>query len=278
LPARVIICTPHTVYALSVAADNDRRDLQLGKRLTVVSPHLDDAVLSLGAAIARAVRGGSSVSVLTVFAGDEASTAPVGDWGRRCGFSTLGEEYRARREEDRKAVGELGASTEHLPLDGDADDDEILSRLGPTLGNSDAVLIPGSPCTQAEHARVAGLLLRREPAARVGLYVDQPYAMWRVLGTPPISGSRAGNLLRLALRTSSAKRLQIPQPPPALSGIVPAIDWMRLPGSRHDRRAKTRAISHYRSQLRGFGRATVRGVLLYESVAGGETVGWIEHP
>ena len=44
-------------------------DPRLLGRLVVVSPHLDDAVLSLGATLAHAVESGATVEVLTVFAG-----------------------------------------------------------------------------------------------------------------------------------------------------------------------------------------------------------------
>src|SRR2546423_1587749 len=136
---RAHACTQHyshtpAVYATSVRSEHSRPGEGLAGPVTIISPHLDDAVLSLGAAIARAVRGGSSVSVLTVFAGDESSTEPADDWARRCGFATEGEAYRTRREEDRRATAWLGASAEHLPLDVGADDGEILSRLGPALG------------------------------------------------------------------------------------------------------------------------------------------------
>ncbi len=51
-----------------------------GKRVVVVSPHSDDAVLSLGAAIAAWARRGAEVEVLTVFALDPGSHAPAGGW------------------------------------------------------------------------------------------------------------------------------------------------------------------------------------------------------
>lgn len=50
--------------------------------LVVLSPHLDDAVLSLGATIARLSRHGRSVRVVTAFANDPTSRAPAGPWGR----------------------------------------------------------------------------------------------------------------------------------------------------------------------------------------------------
>ena len=66
--------------------------------VVVVSPHLDDAALSLGAAIARARRiGAARVVVLTVFAGNPESDLPAGGWDSRAGFATEGEASRARR-------------------------------------------------------------------------------------------------------------------------------------------------------------------------------------
>ena len=54
----------------------------------VVSPHSDDAVLSLGAAITSWVRGGAVVELLTVLALDPESPAAAGGWDGRAGFAT----------------------------------------------------------------------------------------------------------------------------------------------------------------------------------------------
>jgi LmbE family N-acetylglucosaminyl deacetylase len=250
----------------------------LGRRVAVVSPHLDDAVLSLGAAIARVARLGAAVSVVTVFAGDPSSTAPADGWARRCGFATAGEAYGVRRAEDEKALALLGARAEHLPLDVDATDTAIRDAIGSALGEADTVLIPGAPCTQPEHARVAELVVSRRPAGRLGLYVDQPYAMWRLLGTPPVAGGgRFANFVRLGLRLPSTARLREPRLPPELASVG-TIQWQTISRSRREWRAKLRAIYRYRSQIRGFGRITVPGILLYEAAAGGETIGWVEPP
>jgi LmbE family N-acetylglucosaminyl deacetylase len=48
--------------------------------VAVVSPHLDDAALSLGAAIAALTRSGRTVRVVTPFAGDPSSDAPANGW------------------------------------------------------------------------------------------------------------------------------------------------------------------------------------------------------
>src|SRR5213080_853986 len=89
---------------------------ELEGRVVVVSPHLDDAVLSLGAALARAARRGGAVTVLTVLAGDPASETPAGEWDSQAGFATAGEAARARREEDRRACALLGVEPVWLPF------------------------------------------------------------------------------------------------------------------------------------------------------------------
>ena len=76
----------------------------LPERVVVVSPHLDDAVLSLGGAISRASRAGAHVTVLTVLAGDSDSSEPAGSWDRRAGFETEADATRGRREIGRAHV------------------------------------------------------------------------------------------------------------------------------------------------------------------------------
>nr|MBA3401482.1 PIG-L family deacetylase [Actinomycetota bacterium] len=79
-----------------------------GKRIVVVSPHSDDGVLSLGAAMASWARRGAQVELLTVFALDPSSDAPAGGWDGRAGFSTEGEAAVGRRAEDTAACAILG--------------------------------------------------------------------------------------------------------------------------------------------------------------------------
>jgi LmbE family N-acetylglucosaminyl deacetylase len=85
--------------------------------LLVISPHLDDAVLSCGGTMFRAALEGARVLAVTVFTGD----APAGhrspfagsfeaSWG-------LGEDAtRVRRAEDAAACAIVGATTRHLPF------------------------------------------------------------------------------------------------------------------------------------------------------------------
>ncbi|WP_322080845.1 PIG-L deacetylase family protein [Burkholderia sp. BCC1972] len=74
-------------------------------RWLVVSPHLDDAVFSCGQLLAQAP---GSV-VVTVFAGIPPRGTPAPPWDRRAGFGSADEAVRARREEDGRALAQLGA-------------------------------------------------------------------------------------------------------------------------------------------------------------------------
>ncbi len=153
-------------------------------RTVVLSPHLDDAVFSIGAAIASATRRGGDVRVLTVFAGDPDSELPAGSWDGRAGFKTAGEAARLRREEDDRACRLLGAQAEWLPLHDSqyrsaGDEDEIWRAVSAAVEGTQAVLLPGFPLEHTDHELLARLVRERGlPVPRLGLYVEQPYGMW----------------------------------------------------------------------------------------------------
>jgi len=232
------------------------------ERVVVVSPHLDDAALSLGAAIARAARRGTPVTVLTPLAGDPDSAEPD-PWALTCGFATAGEAARARREEDRRACAILGAEPVWLPFGRDTPDDVLRAALLERLEAATTVLTPGHPCSHPSHARVSRVVRAAGLPARIGLYADQPYAMWQQLGRPPETGTRARNAAALLARRA----------PPA-----PGAGWTTLPRTRRDWLAKQRAIRAYRSQMRAFGPLTQPGIALQEWAWGGERVACIETP
>ena len=157
---------------------------ELGGRTVVLSPHLDDAVFSVGATIARASRSGARVSVLTMFAGDPESSAPAGDWDRLAGFVTAGEAATARRCEDRKACSLLSATPVWQPfLDeqyaDDSDDGALAYVLEEALRTADTLLLPGFPLTHPDHIRLVRLVLAAGLfPGRIGLYAEQPYLLW----------------------------------------------------------------------------------------------------
>lgn len=151
-----------------------------GDRIVVVSPHLDDGVLSLGASMASWARRGAAVELLTVLACDPASEAPAGGWDARGGFASEGESARARREEDRQACALIGATPLWLPFgsvdyDRHGDDTEVRDAVLGALEGAGTVVVPGFPLTHPDHAWLAALLAGALGDRRVGLYAEQPY-------------------------------------------------------------------------------------------------------
>ena len=215
-----------------------RRRAELGGRVVVISPHLDDAVLSLGAGISWAARHEADVTVLTVLAGDPASTEPAGAWDRRAGFASAGEAARVRRLEDERACELLRAQPVWLPFSDHqygrgGTDDEIRAAVLEAVAGAH-VLLPGFPLAHDDHAWLHRLLDGAFPADRVELYAEQPYAAWseesRPAGWRPV---RAG-----------------------------PIDWQR----------KLRACRAYRSQLSLLGGGVLAAILRHELRAGGESL------
>jgi len=151
-----------------------------GTRIVVVSPHLDDGVLSLGASMASWVRRGAAVELLTVLGCDPASQAPAGGWDARGGFATEGESASARREEDRQACAVLGAAPVWLPYgSGDYElhgaEADVRDAVLRALEGADSVLVPGFPLSHPDHAWLAELLAGALGPWRVGRYAEQPY-------------------------------------------------------------------------------------------------------
>jgi LmbE family N-acetylglucosaminyl deacetylase len=234
----------------------------LSGRVVVVSPHLDDAVLSLAATIARATRSGAHVDVLTVFAGDPASDTPAGGWDSRGGFATEGEAATARRAEDREACSIIGAEPAWLPFgDGDyaqgRDRGEVSAAVVGIVAGADAVLVPGFPLTNPDHAWLAELLLGQAlPCARVGLYAEQPYRYM-------VRGER--------------RRLDVPGQ--ISLRVPPGVEWT-YPARSSDLLLKRRAILAYQSQVALLGFSAKRHrklhrMLLDEALSRGEAIAWL---
>jgi LmbE family N-acetylglucosaminyl deacetylase len=214
-------------------------DPRPGARIVVVSPHLDDGVLSLGAAMASWAREGAHVELLTVLACDPDSTAPAGGWDARAGHATEGESARIRREEDLRACDHLGATPRWLPFgsvdyDRHGRDDEVRRAVENAIHGAEHVLVPGFPLTHPDHAWLAGLL------PGTGRFLEQPYSRREGSGAPAA--------------------------------------YERVPTSPRDRLAKWRAIREYRSQLPllGMARSLRRGPLALALRA--EAVAWSGDP
>ena len=232
-----------------------RNDLS-GKRVLVVSPHSDDAVLSLGAAIASWARRGARVELLTAFALDPDSQAPAGGWDARAGFATEGAAAAGRRAEDVAACAILGAIPSWLPfgsVDYERHGDEITFREAISAAAAegvDSLLLPGFPLSHPDHEWLGRALVgARLGCRRLGLYVEQPYG--RRTDDEPTVPAWAEKALGA---------------PPVFGGVSA--------GGR-DRLAKWRAVREYRTQLPllGLKRSLRRGP---HSLVFGERIAWIE--
>jgi LmbE family N-acetylglucosaminyl deacetylase len=217
----------------------------------VVSPHSDDAVFSLAATMTRAARTGTRVEVLTVFALDPTSNAPANGWDSRAGFETEGDAAAARRNEDRIACSIIGANATWLPFRGsgytpERSPDEVWDSVQRVVSGADAVLVPGDPLTNPDHAWLSELLTARPlPCRRVGLYAEQPY--------------------RAKLRSQR-------------QGPHDA-EWVRSRPRPGEYRLKRKAVRAYATQLPLLGYSkrpwTLDRMLLREAVMGGEALAWL---
>jgi LmbE family N-acetylglucosaminyl deacetylase len=225
-----------------------------GERIVVVSPHSDDGVLSLGAAIASWVQQGAHVELLTVFALDPSSDAPAGGWDARAGFQTEGEAAIARRGEDLRACEILGATAAWLPfgsVDYERHGNEAAVReaVEAAADGVDALLLPGFPLSHPDHEWLGrALATTRMGCRRLGLYVEQPYAR-RTEGDP-----------RVLLWVEEA--------------LGARVVFEAVPARLRDRLAKWRAIRRYRSQLPllGMSSSLRHGP---RSILRGERIAWV---
>jgi LmbE family N-acetylglucosaminyl deacetylase len=220
--------------------------------IVVLSPHLDDAIFSVGAVIATLAGRGERVRILTVLAGNPDSSFVAGPWDRDCGgFTSHAESAHIRRGEDERACAAVGATPVWLPFndeqyDRGASDEDIFAAVRDAAGAPDAVLSPGHPLTHADHRWLAALIASNETLAPVACaYVEQPYAHQRD-GWPETSASRGSSR------------------------------WYRVPASRQAQLAKLRGILAYSSQLRCIRRRVMARVVLSEWRHGGEMLGDME--
>ncbi len=156
--------------------------------IVVLSPHSDDGVLSLGASMARWVRSGRQVELLTVFALDPESSAATGGWDRRAGFLTEGDAARARRDEDRVACAILGVTPRWLPFgsvdfERHGDEASVWEAMRAAIEGAALVLVPGSPLTHPDHAWLNRVAIERLTPSVVARYAEQPYTS-RTTGLP----------------------------------------------------------------------------------------------
>jgi LmbE family N-acetylglucosaminyl deacetylase len=242
----------------------------------ILSPHLDDAVLSCW----DALEGSEKAGVVNVFAGVPPAGASAGWWDISNGGEDSSQTMLLRMEEDRAALALAGR--EALNLDFlDSQYRQLSQPLEPLLDALCAVLPGGAevwapaaipPPLENPHTRDGRtphpdhLLVRSAALSlwargyRIALYADLPHASaggWPEWVTGGATGDqgRVGNLWRNCLAGVGIDDNQ-------------GAKVTRLPGEAFER--KVRAARHYASQVqaleRGFGRLDDPALLGYEVV------------
>jgi GlcNAc-PI de-N-acetylase len=145
----------------------------------ILSPHLDDAVLSCWHVLAQP----GEVIVVNVFAGVPASTGALAWWDEVTGARDSRQRARERVEEDREALALAGRKPVNLAFL-DEQYRDVEQPLAPVAAQIARLLVPGmhvyAPAAfggHADHAlvRAAGLELRSRGFV-VSLYADLPHA------------------------------------------------------------------------------------------------------
>ena len=227
-------------------------------RVVVVSPHLDDAVLSVGGTIFGLTEAGAEVSIVTVFGGDPAALTPPSYWDASRGSGTQGEAVYRRRREDELAATELRARTTALPWPdsgyaGRRDPDAIWAELGPLVQTADLTLLPGWPLNHGDHRYATTLVLDRlDHGAPIVFYAEQPYAAEPLVVLKGIVRNRTVAPLRHAYGSE--------------------ITWRRRPLDVAERAAQQRAAARYSGELKNLGLRGRWGAFA-RRLSGGEWLG-----
>jgi LmbE family N-acetylglucosaminyl deacetylase len=166
--------------------------------VVVVSPHLDDAVLS---AASQLVRPGARV--VTVCAGEPPAGTPPAVWDRLTGADDPARRVRERHLEDAAAMAVLGVvSTERLDFpDGQhvssrtaaVTQQELIAGLRPHLADAAEVWVPAGIGCHPDHLAVRDAAMSAVgPGTAIHHYADVPYSVrygWpsSVTGLDPVS-------------------------------------------------------------------------------------------
>jgi LmbE family N-acetylglucosaminyl deacetylase len=208
----------------------------------ILSPHLDDAVLSCWHVLTQP----GEVGVITVFAGVPTALTTPAWWDRYTGASDSGERVRERVEEDRSALALAGRTAVNLGfLDEQYRGYEqtlapLTEQIELLLPRGARIYAPAAFANHADHALVrAAALELRDAGFSVSLYADLPHATLH--GWPAwVKGARLGGSRDLA----SAFWDHVLAGTSALTPTVHALD-----AGAHER--KLAAVRMYRTQLQG---------------------------
>ncbi|MBV8219242.1 MAG: PIG-L family deacetylase [Solirubrobacterales bacterium] len=226
----------------------------------ILSPHLDDAVLSCW----HVLTGPEEVRVITVFAGVPTELTAPAWWDQYTGAVDSGERVRERIEEDRRALALAGRPALNLGFldeqyrDYEQHEAPLCEQIEPLLAPGARIYAPAAFANHADHVLVRAVAVRlRDAGFAVCLYADLPHAT--VYGWPAwVKGKRRRERMDLAAALWDHGLAGTG----AFAPTVHALD-----GDSHER--KLNAVRMYRSQLQGLeefaGRSVAdREVLGYE--------------
>ncbi len=206
-------------------------------RLVVLSPHLDDAVLSLAGHIQRLRRKGTEVRIVTVFAGDPDWIGSPSSWDGKRGHDAAIETFAARRSEDLAAMAQLDVEYVWLPFTDAAyanprDPQAIWDAASIHLHDADAVAVPGGPLTHPDHEFVTTLGHVHHGDLPLLFFAELPYSF---------RPSHLGGFLRR-------------ETPPSLRARAGGnLEWTTIRLTRAEHRTKQRAVACYRGELAALG-------------------------
>jgi hypothetical protein len=231
--------------------------------IVILSPHLDDAVLSCWHVLTKP----GQLTVINVFTGVPAGLSAPAWWDQYTGATESAERVRERIEEDRRALALVGRTAVNLGLL-----DEQYRReaqpLAPLTEQIDQLLAPDAriyaPAGFADHAghalvRAAALELRAAGFA-VSLYADLPHAT--VHGWPAWVTGRSA---------AAAKDLAGAMWDEVLAGtgaMAPAVHHLHA----EDHARKMRAVRMYGTQLQAL--TALAGRPLTDRATLGYEVAW----
>ena len=146
----------------------------------IVSPHLDDALLSAS----QVAMSASSAVVATLFAGPPPAEVELSEWDLLTGATSSLERYHERLAEDLRANEVVGARAVHLSFpedqfrEGLPDAAGCTAELAALLSEADTVWIPAGVGGHPDHLLARNLALAALPddaRPAVGFYGDFPY-------------------------------------------------------------------------------------------------------
>lgn len=233
----------------------------------ILSPHLDDAVLSCWHVLTQP----GEVTVINVFAGVPVGLGPPAWWDEYTGATDSGERVRERIEEDRLALALAGRKPMNLNFldeqyrEHDQPLAALIAEIERLVASEANIYAPAAFANHTDHALVrAAALELRASGFTVSLYADLPHAT--VHGWPAwVAGTRAPASKDLAAAVWGRVL--------AATGLSPAemmASVHRLDADAHAR--KLAAVQMYGTQLQGL--RELAGRLLTERETLGYEVAW----